>query len=92
MRALLRPICYFVGHKNYQIRMAAKRFESHKGKTRLVYDIYERIVCGRCNKLQTVFTKKGKTKHERLYLQGVSFEQACVFVPSLKNKKNNETN
>jgi len=87
MKTLLRPICYFVGHRYMIWRLARTRIENHKGKTRVVYDIYEATVCECCHKKKMITTKKGKTQAERIICSGMTFEQACVMVPSLKNTK-----
>ena len=52
---------------------------------RVLYDIYDATVCARCKKEKMVFTKKGKTQVQRIVYQGLTFDQAVIFVPSLKN-------
>jgi hypothetical protein len=80
-------ICFFFRHKNVKQRLAAKRLENDKKGKRIVYDIYERVVCVRCGKRQELTNRRGKTKAERMLCKGLSFEQAVIFTPSLKNQK-----
>jgi len=80
-------ICFFLRHRNATWYLATKRVVNDKKGLRSVYDIYEYTACVRCKKRKEMTNRRGKTKAERLKCSGLTFDQAVIFVPSLKNQK-----